>query len=224
MGGFKIGGAIGGLWERNKKDIAKWAPLALNAIPGLGTAAAAGLGAAINYGANKNLGQALGAGGLSALGALGGKIPGVQRVQDALAKIPGAGKVTGFVDKMGGLGQFLPQGKLPGAQSVQDILAGLGGNLGQAAGAAGNWLGGNGGMNALGAAQGLNAAMLGQKSSNFADMAAKNVDEAWKQRAPLREAGVAGMLNPKTVDTSALRRISARGNPFAERPTPVQGY
>jgi hypothetical protein len=54
-------------------------------------------------------------------------------------------------------------------------------------------------------------------------MAAKNVDENWKMREPLRVQGLAGLTNPQAPDLSALRRTSARGNPFADRPQPVGG-
>src|SRR3990167_2945626 len=110
-GGFRIGGGVGALWGRNKKDIAKFAPLALNLIPGIGTLAAAGLSAGINYGANHNLGQAA----LSGIGSYGGagkllsKIPGVGAVTD-WAKgltVPGLGGVSdalkGALPKLGGL-------------------------------------------------------------------------------------------------------------------------
>ena len=224
-GGFRIGGDVGGLWERNKNDIAKYGGVAANFIPGVGPLAAAGISAALNYAAHKDPLKAALAGatsyGAGNIGKAIGKIPGAQSVQDVLAKIPGAGAIQKFG---GAVKDLIPQGKLPGAQSVQDLLAQAAGGLGGAAQGAGQWLGGDGGMNALGLAQGVNAAALGQKSNNFADMAAKNVDELWKQKAPLRVAGIAGMLNPKTEDTSALQRISARGNPFSDRPQPMGGY
>lgn len=143
---------------------------------------------------------------------LGGRVAG---------EIPGVGTVVRAGQALGGL---IPGGPSQRPQSVSGMQGGgIGGAIGGALGAAGNFLGGNGGLNALGLAQGANAAMLGQKASNFADMAAKNVDENFQSRAPLRVAGMEGMLRPQIADTSALRRISARGNPFADRPQPASG-
>ena len=216
-----IGATIGGdgWWYKDGKRLK---PADADALV---NASGAGISAALNYAAHKDPLKAALAGatsyGAGNIGKAIGKIPGAQSVQDVLAKIPGAGAIQKFG---GAVKDLIPQGKLPGAQSVQDLLAQAAGGLGGAAQGAGQWLGGDGGMNALGLAQGVNAAALGQKSNNFADMAAKNVDELWKQKAPLRVAGIAGMLNPKTEDTSALQRISARGNPFADRPQPMGGY
>ncbi len=171
-----------------------------------------------NYERNHNVGQALGSAGTAyALGNVAGRIPGVgavrgsgagRAVSDAIGSIPGAASVGAMLNGRGG-----SAGGSGGApQSVGGML-----------GAAGDFLTGNGGLNALGLAQGANAAMLGQKAGNFADMAAKNVDENWQSRAPLRVAGMEGMLRPQIADTSALRRISARSNPFADRPQPASG-
>ena len=49
------------------------------------------------------------------------------------------------------------------------------------------------GTGLLGLGQAANAAYLGQKSGNFADMAAQNADDAYKAKAGLRAAGISGM-------------------------------
>lgn len=132
----------------------------------------------------------------------------------AAAAAAGAGGAGGM-----GAGASDLFAKLPA--SVRALLANAPGALGSVAGKAGDFLGGNSGLNALSIAQLANAAALGQKSSNFAEMAGKNVDEFWKQRAPLRVGGIAGMQAPPVADTSGLRQTSARGNPFANRPVAV---
>lgn len=99
-----------------------------------------------------------------------------------------------------------------------------------ALGAAGSWLGGNGGKNALGVLQGLNAAQLQNQATQYAKGAYGNTMQSWNQRAPLRAAGIAGMLQPRIPDMSALSTIAGR-NPYAVAPTgaspsplvPVQG-
>lgn len=74
-----------------------------------------------------------------------------------------------------------------------------------------------GGANPLLVAAGAaNAANLGQKSSNFADLAGKSADAAWNAKAPLREAGIAGMLHPQHADLSGLAGQRMAGNPFAK--------
>lgn len=62
-----------------------------------------------------------------------------------------------------------------------------------------------------------NSAYLGDKASNFAKLAGESADREWARRAPVRDAGLAGM-------TAAPRRIPALGairtsgaNPFAAR-------
>ena len=81
----------------------------------------------------------------------------------------------------------------------------------------GQFLTGNKGLNALGTAQGINAALLGQKAIQYAKDAEGTAMSAWNKNAPLRDAGRAGMLAPKpSVDTSFLPGIRRSGNPFAK--------
>ena len=160
-GGFRIGGDVGALWERNKGDIAKY---------GLPVAGAV-------------LGGPL-------LGAAGG----------ALGKIPGVGAVTDWAKGL----------TIPGLGGVSDALKGalpkLGGLLPKNAG---------GGIDLLGLGAIGKSAYLGDKASNFAKLAGESADREWARRAPVRDAGLAGM-------TAAPRRIPALGairtsgaNPFA---------
>ena len=88
------------------------------------------------------------------------------------------GQSGGIGGAIGKIGSALGAGKVPGLQGVTDFL------------------GGNGGTNALVAAQGANAAMLGKKSSDYADNAMGSAQSNWDSRQGLRDAGNAGMLNP----------------------------
>jgi hypothetical protein len=63
---------------------------------------------------------------------------------------------------------------------------------------------GNGGLNALGIAQGVNAASLGKQSSDYAKDALGSATSAYNDKAPLRTAGQAGLLNPQVQDLSSL--------------------
>src|SRR3990167_9556443 len=213
-GGFRIGGDIGGLWERNKTDIAKWAPLALALIPGVGPLAAGGISAGLKYGATHVLGDALKSGGLSALGGAAAKLPGVSAVGRTLGKIPGAkaiGKVASNVGSFWDKNIKQPLGDLPGVSKLGDIL-------GKGAGAAGDFLTGNSGLNALGLGQLANAAYLGQKSSNFADLAGQSAERSYRERAPLRAAGLAGM---QAAPITLPRRAPMLGVPTAPPRTPT---
>lgn len=68
--------------------------------------------------------------------------------------------------------------------------------------------------------QGANSAYLGQKSNALSDKALKGVEANYAERAPLRAAGLRGLLNPTAPDTTQLSTIAQR-NPYAAPPTPV---
>lgn len=101
----------------------------------------------------------------------------------------------------------------PGASSITDLLGkipGIGGLLGKA----GDFVGGNGGLNALGIAQGVNAAQLGKQSTDYANQARDLSMSNWTQRAPLRAQGLAGLTSTAQPDLSSL---NVGGNPFAPK-------
>ena len=102
----------------------------------------------------------------------------------------GGGGIGGILDKIKGL---------PGISSAAKFLTG------------------NNGLNLLGTAQGVNAALLNQKALEYAKNAEGTAMSAWNKNATLRDAGRAGMLAPKpSVDTSFLPGIRRSGNPFAK--------
>lgn len=118
-------------------------------------------------------------------------------VNPMLDKMPVVGSIKAGAEAVGDL---IPQvkGKLPGIASAADFLKG------------------NGGLNALGVGQGINAALLNKKALEYAKNAEGTAMGQWNQNAPLRDAGRAGMLAPKpSVDTSFLPGIRRAGNPFA---------
>lgn len=129
-------------------------------------------------------------------------------VNPMLDKMPVVGSVKAGAEAVG---QLIPPVKgLPG---ITPASSGGGGDL---ASTIASVLGGNNGLNALGVAQGVNAAQLNAKSLDYAKNAEGTAMSAWNKNAPLRDAGRAGMLDPKrSTDTSFLPGIRRAGNPFA---------
>lgn len=114
------------------------------------------------------------------------------------------------------VGDYIPpiSGKLPGITPATPTTGGASPDL---AALLSKFLTGNNGLNALGTAQGVNAALLNQKAIQYAKDAEGTAMSAWNKNAPLRDAGRAGMLAPKpSVDTSFLPGIRRAGNPFAK--------
>lgn len=147
-----------------------------------------------------NIGAPIGA-------AIGSVIPGVGTAIGA-----GLGGAIGGLGHGDSLGSSVAQGaagaigggalsKIPGLQGVSDFL------------------GGNGGKNALGALQGLNAAYNQQKASGMANNALGTVQAEWDRRAPLRAQGQAQMLNPGAGIAARIAAIPQGANPYAP-PTP----
>lgn len=139
----------------------------------------------------------------AALITAGTVLPGISSVAGAAKAIPA---IAAGVKGAGGL---------PGVSAVG---SGGGSSL---LDKAGNFLTGNNGLNALGIAQGVNAAQLGAKSTDYATKAADTAQQNWDANAPLRTAGRAGILNPTTPDLSQLTAIRG-SNPFG-KPQPVAG-
>lgn len=109
-------------------------------------------------------------------------------------------------------------GKLPSL--VQGAVNGAsGGGAGGIGGGVLDFLGGNGGLNTLALAQGVNAAQLGAQAQQYASTAANDANSRWAAQAPLRSAGIAGMLNPTSPYTAPAL---PGGNPFAPAPVPSQ--
>lgn len=140
------------------------------------------------------LSEALKRSGLDVVNKIGGPVVNVGE-KIARNSIPGAGWA---IDAGKTLGGFIPQ------------VGGIGGGPGQQ----GQQGGGLPGFDPLGLMAIGNSAYLGDKASNFAKNAGESADREWARRAPVRDAGLAGMMAaPKTLPE--LGAIRARGNPFA---------
>lgn len=223
-------GGVAGSWDRNKQ----WALPAIEFgaafLPGAGPLVSAGIGAAakgVDRPGKSGIGfdpkaaamggvQGYGMGTLGnmAQGALAKALPGIAPAGASGAAAgpslgaqgSGASNVANAAAGGGGGGGI--------ASTIQGILGKIGGLPGVSSAA--NFLTGNGGLNALGTAQGINAALLQQKALDYAQKAEGTATGNWNANDPLRQAGRAGMLNPKSsVDTSALPGIRKAGNPFA---------
>lgn len=112
------------------------------------------------------------------------------------------------------------------------LLGGGAGGLGGLLKGASNILGGGGagGLNlgglldaGLGTAGLVNASQLAKKSENFANQANADVRASYDARAPLRTAGIQGMLNPGAGVPLKIANVQANtgvGNPFSKKPAP----
>ena len=80
---------------------------------------------------------------------------------------------------------------------------------------------GNGGMNALGLAQGLGAVYAGKKAGDYAGDALQSVKGAYDANAPLRDAGRQQMLHPEQGIQAKIAAVPRGANPYAP-PMPAQ--
>lgn len=127
--------------------------------------------------------------------ALGGALGGGQGQPQG----PGAIPLSAF-DTSGGA---VPGG--PSEANQPSGNSGIMGSLEGLAGKAGDFLTGNGGKNALGLAQGLNAFLEQKKSTDLAKQALGSIEGSYNQRAPLRAQGLSMLANSQV------------GNPYAQQ-------
>ena len=92
------------------------------------------------------------------------------------------------------------------------------GGLAGAARTAGGWLARNG----LGVITAVDAANQRQQQDDRTEDAIAADRARWDASAPLREAGMNGLLNPTPIDTTNLSSLASTGNPFAV-PAPAFG-
>lgn len=193
-------------------------------IPGVGTVAGAAIGGLGSLASGDSLGEALKSaaiGGLSGYGGstlLGGK--GILGIGSGLKKVGGALGIGGGPKLSGSPGDLIgmasPGGGVPGISP-----AGLGGGGGGILGSLGGILGG--GLKKIGGVDGLlGAGALGygayqqKQAGDMREKALKLLSDDYASRAPLRKAGLSGMLNETPPDLSATFS-PAMQNPFARR-------
>lgn len=136
------------------------------------------------------------------------------KVAPLAAFIPGVGPLASAA--LGGLGAIAS--KIPGAGAVTDYVhdhPGIGDALGGALGKVGDFVTGNGGRNALGLAQGANAALLQSKANGYAQQAFDRANDSYNERAPLRAMALSKLTNPQAPDLGSLSRIQSTGSPYA---------
>lgn len=170
-------------------------------IPGVGplaAGAAGALGGALKPGGN--FGSTL-TGGLegAASGLAGGAARGALGIGGAAAPagVSALGASSAIPDAAMGLGGAA--GAAAGTGGAGGLLGGIEGLAGQA----GNFLTGNGGKNALGIAQGVNAALQQKKSTDYAKDALGSVEAAYNAKSPLRAQGLGTLAGTQA------------GNPYA---------
>lgn len=141
-------------------------------------------------------------GTVATLGSMGALGP----VAGALEAIPGAGAVMGGLSKVGGA-----LSSIPGAGAIESGVSKLGGVSGMA-NTAGGFLK-NHGDQLLGAGSAYQGYKDSQKSNDLMNQALGIANQSYADRAPLRTAGVQGMVNNKAPDLSS---VFASGNPYSK--------
>lgn len=235
---IRVGGDLGRLGESIKQNVGQAAKIAAVPVsfvnPALGAALAVG-GRALhtNEGA-AGIGDLVGAGVKNyATGQIGGKLlAGVKRAlptaAGAAGGLLGGGSSGGGGGAEGDPGVFIPGGagdvgQLPdgtpsgGGGGIWDTIAGIGRRVlptGKDGGI--DWLQlGAGGLAAL---QGYNSAQAAGRAGDLENEALAHTRELWESGKPLREQGMAGILNPRKVALDDV--YSDPTNPFAQRPAP----
>jgi hypothetical protein len=187
-------------------------------IPGVGTMAGAAIGGLGGLAAGDGLGGALKYGAMGAAGGYGGAaLRGLSTGGKALAVgsslLHGGGPPTAPGQPPNGVGD-------PNAPVNLDPNTGLevmdsGGQAGGIGSYLKNALGGinpvTAGLGALGV---VNAGQLGAKANKYAEQGYNSAAGSYAERAGLRKAGIQGLMNPTTPDTSGLTKIRS-SNPYS---------
>lgn len=130
----------------------------------------------------------------------------------ALAALPGAGGAGGAAGAgSAGTAAGTAASTAGGAVPAASTAGGVAGIFKKGA----DWLSSDTGRaitNLAGTAYGVSQQAKAQDMTNAAVAADR---QRWAASAPLREAGMAGLLNPVARDTSSLDRLATQGNPFA---------
>lgn len=178
-------------------------------IPGVGPVAAglaAGAGRLIAPGGN--IGNALKTGLTTGVGS--GLVHGAG--SELLGKIPGVGGLLG-----GGSGAVPEAASAAGGGASNGLLSGGVGGLIKKAGSYALEHPGN----ILTAAQGVNSALDAASARALEKKAMGYATDDYASRAPLRAAGVAGLIAPP-VDVTQSRAYQSPGNPYATDPKPTR--
>lgn len=207
-------GGVAGLYDRNKS----WAIPAATALAGLATGglatpiAAGALAGGLDREGKGGIGFDLGGAARGALSgaATGGLGVGLGRAIPALAGPNAAlgGAAGGAVATPPIAGGSAPMAPAPAQGFFGKTM---------------DWLKGPQAENLLKLGTGAYGVYQQGRGLQMAEDAAKADRARWAAGAPLREAGMEGLLNPMPVDTSSLNALAGQGNPFARRGPPVPG-
>lgn len=170
-----------------------------------------------------------GSAGLPGFGALSAAPDAATMTPGALSTIANAGSSPAAVNSALGLPNIGAVTAGGAINTAKQVAGAVGANGLPSAGPVSGSSGGIGDLlNSLGTTipavlQGANATNLQNKSNQYADDAINTQKGLWDSQAPLRAAGISGMLNPSTPapglpNIAALNTAAAKGNPFA---TPV---
>lgn len=157
-----------------------------------------------------------------ALGGLLGAIPGASAVGSALSSIPGVGAITSGIGKINDIADKV------GGSALGDAARALNGGkaltLGNLAGEAKSAVTGNGGLNALGIAQGVSSILDQKKAGDYANKAVNTAQSAYDAKAPLRAQSLEQLLHPQAPDLSNLQGIAGQLAPSAVAARPVSEF
>lgn len=216
-------GGIAGIYDRNKHVIKPLAAAGLGLATGglLAPVAAGALMGGLDREGKGGIGFDFG--GAARGGLEGGLAGGIGKFAGTLLPSAGAAAAPlpmGATGGIGGIGSMGANAATQMAGALQPVAASGGGLLGGAAGFLNSPT-----MQTLGK---LGAGAYGiyqqNKGQQLANDAMKADQARWGAGAPLREAGMQGLLNPMPAsDLSGLAALSSQGNPFAQRPNPVPG-
>jgi len=141
-------------------------------------------------------------GTIATLGSFGALGP----VGAALGSIPGAGAISSGVSKVGGI-----LSKVPGADKLGSLVTG-GKGIPGAVSKVGSFLGDHGDQ-LLGAGSLYEGYKANQRSNDLMNEALHYAKDSYDTRAPLRTAGVSGMLNQQRPDLSSV--YANPSNPYS---------
>lgn len=207
----RVRGGLARVYDNEKRWLMPALSLAAGLVPGLNAAVPALLGATKGFdregqsgigfdleqgikGGLSGYGLGKAGGALGDLAGIGGGASGALPVPPPAGAASGAASTSGAIPAAarGGFGGFVDRAK--GLLTPENIAIGL---------------------------QGLNAARGMAKETSLTNEAVGLDRDRWQAGEPLRDAGRSGMLAPNVADTSHLRTLAGRGNPFA-LPVPPQ--
>lgn len=162
-------------------------------------------------------------------------LPGVgSAITGALGAIPGiGGALSAGASAIGGAASGLGGGiahAVEGIPGVGGLVSKIGSEVGEHGGVGGllksglSFLGGNGGQNLLGAAQGVDSVLQQRKADDYGKQALNTATGAYNAKSGLRSAGIEGMLHPTPSATSGAMPLAGNFAPAMPTAGPLAQF